>query len=106
MTVVLASGSPRRREILTELGIQYEVVVSDVIEIHEGEPEAMVLENARRKAAAGARAARSGSLVIGVDTDVFLDGAALGKPVDRREAREREPRGLYGRRRPRSQAHA
>lgn len=84
MKVVLASGSPQRSEILRKLGIEFEVVVPGVEELIGGEPEAEVLENARRKA----RAVERGGTVIACDTDVVIDGRALGKPEDEREARE------------------
>jgi septum formation protein len=51
--LVLASRSPRRRRILSELGIEFELVAPEVEELTTGEPEALVLENARRKARAG-----------------------------------------------------
>ena len=84
--VVLASGSPQRREILSKLGVEFEVVVSGVDELSGGDPEFEVLENARLKA----RAMDVGSddLVIACDTDVVLEGKALGKPADAVEARE------------------
>jgi septum formation protein len=82
--VVLASGSPQRREILRKLGVEFEVVVPGVEELTGGDPEVEVLENARLKArAVGAEA---GALVIACDTDVVLDGKALGKPADGVEA--------------------
>jgi septum formation protein len=83
--VVLASGSPQRREILSKLGVEFDVVVSGVDELSGGDPEFEVLENARLKARAVA-ADRDG-LVIACDTDVVLDGKALGKPGDAGEAR-------------------
>lgn len=85
MSVVLASGSPQRSEILRKLGIEFEVVVPGVEELIGGEPEVEVLENARRKAhAVGGK----DGLVIACDTDVVIDGRALGKPEDAREARQ------------------
>jgi septum formation protein len=84
--LVLASGSPRRREILGVLGIRHEIVEPDVEETRAGEPQAVVLENARRKAAAGLERAR-GATVLGADTEVVLDGRVLGQPADAREAR-------------------
>ena len=87
--LILASASPRRRQILTGLGIAFESVVPDVQEITEGVPEEVVLENARRKAAVGLQAAGRGTLVLGVDTEVLLGGRLLGKPADRDQARER-----------------
>jgi septum formation protein len=82
--LTLASGSPQRREILEKLGIEFEVVVPGVEELGGGEPELEVLENARMKA----RAVSSPGMVIACDTDVVLDGKALGKPADADEARE------------------
>jgi septum formation protein len=82
-SVVLASGSPQRRELLEKLGIEFEVVVPGVEELSGGEPEIEVLENARMKA----RAVQRDGYVIACDTDVVLDGKALGKPADELEAR-------------------
>jgi nucleoside triphosphate pyrophosphatase len=83
--LVLASRSPRRRELLSALGIDYEVVEPDVEEVRDGEPEAVVLENARRKARAGLEHARDAT-VLGADTEVVLDGRVLGQPADAAEA--------------------
>lgn len=85
MKVVLASGSPQRSEILWKLGVEFEVVVPGVEELVDGDPERLVVENARRKARAVEAA--PGSLVIACDTDVVLDGEVLGKPGDEVEAR-------------------
>jgi septum formation protein len=85
MSVVLASGSPQRSEILRKLGIEFETIVSGAEELYGGDPEIEVVENARRKARAVA--APPGALTIGCDTDVVLDGKALGKPADAAEAR-------------------
>ena len=87
--LILASASPRRREILASLGIRFEVIVPDVEELTAGDPEHLVLENARRKAAVGLEAAPAGALVLGADTEVALEGRALGKPVDRAGATDR-----------------
>jgi septum formation protein len=65
------------------------VVVPEVEELREGPPEELVAENALRKARAGLAAAPEGSRVVGVDTDVVLDGRTLGKAGDERQARER-----------------
>jgi nucleoside triphosphate pyrophosphatase len=85
LKVVLASRSPQRRELLARLGIEFEVELPEVEELGEGDPGDAVLENARRKAAA---IASPEALVIGCDTDVVVDGRALGKPVDEDAARE------------------
>lgn len=82
--VVLASGSPQRKEILSKLGIEFEVVVPGVKELGDGDPERLVVENARRKAGA---VKRPDALVVACDTDVVLDGEVLGKPGDEAEAR-------------------
>lgn len=83
-SVVLASGSPQRRELLQKLGVEFEVVVPGVEELSGGDPEVEVVENARMKA----RAVEADGVVIACDTDVVLDGKALGKPVDERDARD------------------
>jgi septum formation protein len=66
--------------------VEFEVVVPGVEELTGGDPEVEVVENARMKARAVE--APVGSLVIACDTDVVLDGKALGKPADAAEARE------------------
>jgi septum formation protein len=71
---------------LTALGIEFEVVEPRVEEVREGDPEEIVLENARRKAQAGAELA-PGALVLGADTEVVLEGRALGKAAGPEEAR-------------------
>ncbi|MDO3410184.1 Maf family protein [Saccharibacillus sp. CPCC 101409] len=89
--LLLASGSPRRRELLALLGLPFEVRVSDADEStpEEWTPERIVTELARRKAEAVAAAAdASGAVVIGSDTIVVLDGTVLGKPEDGRQAAE------------------
>jgi len=78
---VLASRSPQRRAILEQLGIPFEVVPADVEELEKGDPPAMVIENALRKARAV-----NGDRVIGVDTAVVLDGRIYGKPAGESEA--------------------
>jgi septum formation protein len=83
--LVLASASPRRAALLTQLGYVFTVKATDVDETrHAGEPvEAMVRRLALAKAMA---AARGESLpVLGADTAVALDGEVLGKPTDRAE---------------------
>ncbi len=85
MKVVLASGSPQRADILRKLGIDFQVRLPGVEELSDGDPERLVVENARRKAQAVA--AEPGALVIACDTDVVLDGEVLGKPADAADAR-------------------
>jgi septum formation protein len=85
--VVLASASPRRREILSGLGVEFDVVVPGVEEVADGPPADAVSENALRKARAGASMAGGEAMVIGADTDVVLDGRVLGKAPDPAAAR-------------------
>lgn len=68
--------------------MQFDVVVPEVEELGDGEPRDMVVENARRKAAAVAGEVGEGTLVIAGDTEVVLDGKVLGQPADAREARD------------------
>jgi septum formation protein len=79
--LILASRSPQRRAILEQLGIDFRVEEPEVEEVSAGDPRRLVLENARRKAAAVA-----GRRVLGVDTAVVLDGRPFGKPGDQAEA--------------------
>ena len=81
-TLILASRSPQRRAILQQLGVPFTAVAPDVDELAEGDPHALVRENAARKARAV-----PGERVLGVDTAVVLDGRPLGKPRDAGEAR-------------------
>ena len=87
--LVLASGSPRRRELLTHLGLPFTVVAPDVDETqHPGEaPTAYVARLAVEKAdAVLARLAEDDAVVIAADTCVDLAGEVLGKPADARAA--------------------
>jgi septum formation protein len=88
--LVLASGSPQRRAILGDLGLAFEVRVSDVAEEDRGTPRDVASENALRKAQAVA-AATGGSgadeLVLGCDTLVATEDRIWGKPADEDAAR-------------------
>ncbi|MPY65500.1 septum formation protein Maf [Deinococcus sp. SDU3-2] len=85
--VILASGSPRRRELLTNLGVPFRVVVSGEDEASEERDPARLAEGlARQKAAAVART-HPGAVVIGADTVVALGGELLAKPRDEAENR-------------------
>lgn len=88
----LASASPRRAELLRQLGLAHEVIDAGVDEAHRaGEtPEAYVERVAAAKAEAGAAAAglpAAGALCLGADTAIELGGRLLGKPADAGEAR-------------------
>jgi septum formation protein len=85
--LILASASPRRRELLGRLGVEFEVAPSDLDEVLEGAPsEETVATLALAKARAVAGRVGSG-VVLGADTVVVLDGVALGKPRDAGDAR-------------------
>ena len=84
--LVLASGSPRRKEILSTMGLSYTVDVSEVDETFEGMPQDAVRELSRRKAAAVA-ARHDCSIVLAADTLVYTD-QVLGKPESEEQAKE------------------
>ncbi|MDO8665823.1 MAG: Maf family protein, partial [Gemmatimonadales bacterium] len=87
--IVLASSSPRRRELLGLIGLPCEVIPANIDESwRDGEAPAPHVERlAREKAAAVARAgAGAGAVVVGADTIVVVDGDILGKPRDATEA--------------------
>ena len=97
--VILASNSPRRKELLTGLGIQYEV--KTLPDIEESFPEGMDGVDipayiARIKADAYRSAMLEDELIITADTIVWLDGEVMGKPQDEEDAR-RMLRALSGR---------
>lgn len=83
--VILASASPQRRGLLTGAGVEFEVVPTGVEELTTGDPVEVVLANALLKARA---AWRQGTLTIGCDTDVVVEGSLLGKPADQVRAHE------------------
>jgi septum formation protein len=95
--IVLASGSPRRFDLLSSLGVAFTVATSGVDEAFAPgiAPEELVAHLAERKARAVAETLPAG-LVIGADTTVAIDGDILNKPVDAAEAR-RMLRQLRGR---------
>lgn len=88
-SLVLASASPRRQELLTQIGVQFEVRVPDIDEQRRpGEmPEPYVCRLAEEKSRAGmALAPRSALPVLGADTIVVCEGQILGKPTNRDDA--------------------
>lgn len=89
MEIILASGSPRRRELLEQMGIRhYRIVTPDVDEHMEGHPApaALVETLSRRKAEAVGERVGNTALVIAADTVVALEETILGKPHSREEA--------------------
>ena len=98
MTLLLASSSPRRRELLTRIGVSFTVVPSRVDEDDVARrldaggtaaPETLVTRLAAAKAreVAGRPDTPAGALVLAADTVVVLDGDVLGKPADPADAR-------------------
>ncbi len=94
MMIVLASKSPRRKEILSELGIDFETVVEEVDESSEiSDPAERAMSIAARKAGAVRDMLVSHNIdvnslaIVGADTIVYAEGEFLGKPSDREDAR-------------------
>ena len=84
--IILASGSPRRKELLAQVGISFEIVKAEGEEIiNTTVPEEAVKELSRQKAREVA-ARTDGDVVIGADTVVAADHEILGKPKDQEDA--------------------
>ena len=86
--LILASSSPRRRELLNQIGVAYQVIVADIDEfIRPGEDAGdYVRRMAREKALEVQRRDGVTVAVLGADTAVVVNGRILGKPVDREDA--------------------
>ena len=90
--IILASASPRRKDILGSMGAQFEILVADADESSDiTDPELLTRELARRKANAALEILRSrgeadGAIIIAADTVVACEGKILGKPRDREDA--------------------
>ena len=84
--IVLASASPQRRALLRALGLEFRAIPAQIEEKREGEPRDVVTANALAKARAVAERRRAGTLVIAGDTEVVVDGRALGQPSFEGEA--------------------
>jgi len=86
--IVLASGSPRRKQLLKLLNVKFDIIIPEIDESHyrpDGSPESYCSLLANLKAENVSRN-YPGSLVIGADTIVVLDGKIIGKPQDRSDA--------------------
>ena len=87
--MILASSSPRRRELLTQIGVRFRIQAADIDETPLAEEpavayvERMALEKARKVAEEHPQ-----EVVLGSDTSVIFSGEILGKPVNNREAEE------------------
>jgi len=87
--IILASASPRRRELLAQIGVEFTVLPTSVDESRRPDerPDVYVERMALEKAQAGCQLARAADqLVLGADTVVVLDDHVLGKPADRDQA--------------------
>jgi septum formation protein len=90
MRLILASASPRRAELLTTAGFEFEISAADVDEtpMPQEEPTSYALRVARDKAQAVARKGwDAGATILAADTVVVIDGEILGKPRDTEDAR-------------------
>ena len=87
-TIVLASASPRRQELLRQIGCAFRVVVSEAEELSDDgiSPDRLAEENARRKAKDVAAKEGGNVPVLGADTVVAVDGMIMGKPKDAADA--------------------
>lgn len=87
-SMILASASPRRKEILSSLGVNFSILVADTDEKCDiREPVAYAEELARRKGQAAYKITNEkGSIILSADTIVVCDGEILGKPKDRDDA--------------------
>ena len=86
--LILASKSPRRRELLEQIGVEFEVIPSNAEEkVTKQEPSEVVEELSRQKAEDVAAAVEDG-IVLGADTVVCQDGQIMGKPKDEADAKQ------------------
>lgn len=91
--IILASGSPRRRELLTQIGMPFEVITSDVEEVTTAtQPDEIVKELSKIKAEAVAQICKKKGesyrdvVILGADTIVYHNGKVLGKPKSEEDA--------------------
>ncbi|HEY3423929.1 MAG TPA: Maf family protein [Negativicutes bacterium] len=88
MAIILASASPRRQQLLQQVGCQFTVITSDVMEDNQQkmQPVNLAVSQAEAKALAVANQVSPEDVVIGADTIVVLQGKVYGKPADTLEA--------------------
>lgn len=88
---VLASASPRRKELLENIGVEFDIIVSSADESGADRnmaPDMLVKELAMLKAAASAKYAKGDCYIIGADTVVVYEGEVMGKPKNPKDAEE------------------
>ena len=86
MKIILASGSPRRRELLEQANIKYTVEPADIEEVTDETLPGKVVEDLSRQKALAVSANHKGEVVLAADTVVALDDEILGKPQDEEDA--------------------
>ena len=87
--LILASASPRRRDLLTQAGLTFSVLPADIDETYKpGEDPVTYVQRLAVGKARALRAAHPRAILLGADTTVVLSGRLLGKPADRAEAEE------------------
>ena len=85
--LILASGSPRRRELLNQIGVRFETASADIDEsVVAGEYPAQYVNRLALQKAQAVACAYPGALVLGSDTAVVCDQQILGKPIDKADA--------------------
>ena len=87
MRFILASASPRRKELLEQIGVKFDILPATGEEVITKElPGEVVMELAKQKAEEVAKTAGADALVLGADTVVAYEGKILGKPKDEADA--------------------
>ncbi|WP_425060618.1 dTTP/UTP pyrophosphatase [Sporomusa carbonis] len=88
MEIILASASPRRQQLLEQIGLKFKIIISDIEEDNSKDmpPQELAVAHARDKAFDARKKAADGDVIIGADTIVVLDGHVFGKPLDRDQA--------------------
>ncbi len=88
--IILASGSPRRKLLLEQMGLEFSVIISDFDEtaLYNENPAQYVTELAHQKARTVAKEIDHHAIVIGADTTVYFDGEYLNKPENEKDAKE------------------
>lgn len=89
MGIILASASPRRQELLRQVGCDFTVKISDVVEDNQQDivPQQLAVFHAQAKAVDISLQASVDDVIIGADTIVVLDGKVYGKPININDAR-------------------
>lgn len=86
--IILASGSPRRREILSQVGIAYDVIPSNIEEVITQNTPSLIVEELSKQKAMDVANRNKMAVVLGADTVVALEDKILGKPKDEQDAFE------------------